>query len=97
MPGMYTGPFATSTEMLAYRFELRCCWFSDAIVTARSLRAGSPTFLLVHPLRLLLCARITDYGELHILVSMRREWANTGNLLAKLLRAQIPVSPKELV
>jgi len=71
----------------AYRFEFLCYCFSDAIAS-QGPRAGSPTLLLIHPPRLLLCARITNYGELRNLASGRREWAGAGNLFAKLLRTR---------
>jgi len=74
---------------MGYCFKLPCCCFSDGTVPQR-LRVGSPTLFLIHPLRLIICARVTDYREIHNLASDRRVWANTSDLLAKLLRTRYP-------
>jgi len=83
------GTFETSTEIWDIVLNLAVI-ASQMRLSHDDHKVCSLTLLLIHPLRLLLLARVTDYRELHILASTRREWANSGNPLAKLLRTRYP-------
>ena len=65
----------------SHLFEVFCCYSSDTIVSQLS-RVCPPTWFLIHPLRILRGACVTEYGELQIPASGWREWANCRHLLA---------------
>ena len=70
-------------------FEVPCYSFSDVIVPQEP-QVDLPTLVLVHPLRLLGRARITDHREIQNPASDWREWADSSDLLAELVCARHP-------
>jgi len=74
---------------MGYHFILRCGYFSDAIAPQRQ-QVDAPTWLLIHPLGVLLCARVPDDRELCNLTNDGRGAVDASKLIAKLLRTRYP-------